>query len=207
MDLINTDEIPHFPDGIHLGYTRISEEHPEAVLNPSEREEFHSFKNDKRKAEYLSSRHLFRYVLKRAGLDADKTTIQKEEGGKPYAVYQNRRLHVSFSHSNEIVMCAVSLSLDMGVDTEPIHRKIRPELLKRILNEREFESLSGDDPLRLWTVKEAVVKCLGTGLRTNLRDITLNREEENLYSVRFNNDISFEICTFQQLNHQIAIAY
>jgi phosphopantetheinyl transferase len=56
-------------------------------------------------------------------------------------------------------------------------------------------------------LKEAAVKYLGTGLRTNLNEVIISFEKDGQISARFNNDKLIEICSFRSTDHQIALAY
>ncbi|MFP8488361.1 4'-phosphopantetheinyl transferase family protein [Gracilimonas sp. Q87] len=207
MQIIDTSHIKRFPKEVSLGYSPISEDYTTYILSDKEKSEFRNFKNPGRQAEYLTARYLFRKMLEDLGYDTDKAELHKEEGGKPYAMIKNKRLFVSFSHSQQMVFCALSESLDIGVDTEILGRSIPQRVLNRVLNETEKQTLNSLDLLQIWTLKEAAVKCLGTGLRTNLNDVSISVEKNEEISARFNNDNLIEICSFRATNHQIALAY
>jgi phosphopantetheinyl transferase len=207
MEIIDIAHITDWPEEVRLGVSEIMDGHSLDILSSEELEEFKGFKNDKRKAEYLSGRHLFRSLIK--DFEGDKLTfkLQKEPSGKPFASYNDENVHVSFSHSPRKVYCAVSKKYDIGLDVEHTERKINDAVVKRILNKEEWETVRFEDPVRLWTIKEAAVKCLGTGLRTNLEDLTIQKNKKNRFSVRFSDDKLFEICSFRVTDHQIALAY
>lgn len=207
MIIINRNTIDGWPEGVFLGISDISEKVNTDGLTNDEKNEFRGFNNLKRKAEFVSVRNLFRFVAEQMGLDSNLVQLKKEATGKPYAITQGRKIFVSFSHSKNQVFCAVSEKWNIGLDAEPVERSIGERLMKRILNEEETKLLTSEDPIKLWTMKEAVVKCLGTGLRTNLNDITIAKIKKNRFSGRFNNDICYEICSFKRSDHQIALAY
>lgn len=207
MHIIETINLENWPSDVILGISEITTNLSQDGLSAVEREEFGQFSNERRKTEFLSVRRLFRFVLERLDIDPINVQLNKQESGKPVADYRGKTIHVSFSHSNEYVFCAVSESFDIGLDAELINRNINARILNRILNDHETQKLAGEPPVKLWTIKEATVKCLGTGLRTNLKDITISKNKKNRFSARFNDDKWFEICNFQQSNHQIALAY
>lgn len=207
MQLLNTQSVSNWPEDVLLGFSEIREKLGTGILSAEEEDEYQKFGHEGRKAEFLTGRHLFRLLLKRAGLDSGNVQLCKEPDGKPYAEAGKERLFVSFSHTGSLVFCALSAKRDIGMDAEETDREVSDRLLNRILNEAEKEQLSGADPLMLWTIKEAAVKKLGTGLRTNLNELKIEQKGADKYGVRINDEINYEICNFRQLNHQIAIAY
>ena len=96
--------------------------------------------------------------------------VARTESGKPYVV--DGSLHFNLSHSGDYALIAVTADAPVGVDIERHreHRRWR-EIAKRFFAPHEASSLrTADDFYRLWVVKEAVLKALGTGLRGNLAD-------------------------------------
>lgn len=207
MKIIRINTIEGWPEGVFLGVSEISTQINTDGLTKDEIREFQGFKHAQRRAEFISVRRLFRFVAEQMGLNFSMIQLKKEASGKPYATIDGRIIFVSFSHSKNQVFCAVSERVDVGLDAEPLERLIDDRLLRRILNAEEKTNLSKEDPKKLWTMKEAVVKCLGTGLRTNLNDITISKIKKNRFSGRFNDDICYEICSFKRSDHQIALAY
>ncbi|MBO6621511.1 MAG: 4'-phosphopantetheinyl transferase superfamily protein [Balneola sp.] len=206
MELLDTSLITDFPGKVKLGFTEIKADLSVDLLSERERSEWDSFTNQQRKNEYLSARHLFKEMLKASGMSSD-FQIFKHPLGKPYAQNGNKVLFLSFSHSKNHVFCAISESVDIGLDTEWLGRKVDQRIVKRILGESEWEVFSDEDPILLWTIKEAAVKCLGTGLRTNLKELEIQKNNEVEFLVRINDEKTFQICSFRELNHQISIAY
>lgn len=77
--------------------------------------------------------------------------------------------YVSLSHCRTAVAAAVSEEGPVGIDVEN-RRKVSLSLMRRVCTPEEFDSVQrSDDPtmafLRLWTRKEAVLKCRGTGIK------------------------------------------
>lgn len=207
MEKIDTSHIECWPQGVVLGTAEIKRSEDTVVLSESELKVYNGFKNSNRKAEFLSVRYLFYSLLDEMGLPLKETKLLKHEDGKPYAKVGERSLHVSFSHSPEKVFCAISFEKNIGLDVEHLSRNISQPVLDRIRNEKEESVFEILQPVQVWTIKEAVVKCMGSGLRTNLKDLIIEETEKNRFSVRFYNESLFEICSFRQSNHQIALAY
>ena len=206
MKLLDTSSIIDFPNDVKLGYSEIKSGLPIDILSEEERKEWEGFTNQHRKNEFLSARHLFNALLKSISKDS-KFVLKKHPLGKPFASNEESELFVSFSHSKNLVFCAISNSVDIGLDTEWLDRNVDERIVKRILGESEWKVFSEENPILLWTIKEAAVKCLGTGLRTNLKELEIRKNGEIKFFVRINDEKTFQICSFQELNHQISIAY
>jgi phosphopantetheinyl transferase len=207
MKLLDRAHKKNYPSDITLGIADISDEVSEGLFSDVEKREYESFKNKGRKAEYASARRLFWFLVNKTGIEKNGLNLLKEEGGKPYALAGNNRIHVSFSHSPQKVFCALSSKSNIGLDVEHLSRTISPAVLNRIRHQQEAKIFKLLEPVQLWTIKEAVVKCMGSGLRTNLNELLIEEREKNCFSISFNNESLFEICSFKQSDHQIALAY
>ncbi len=110
------------------------------------------------------------------------------EAGAPYLAGSN--LAVSFAHSDQLAVCVVTEAGRIGVDIEPLDRRISraDDIAARCFSEDERAQLEAavdrDDAfLRIWTRKEALGKALGTGL---------NNETELLDTAAYSDDCFFE---------------
>ena len=126
---------------------------------------------------------LLKRLLAERGFDADSLPVRIDASGKP-AFTGDAAPHFSLSHSDEMVMAAISSS-PVGCDIERIPR-LQPGLAEECLSSEELASLPaarwGHRALpvtrahafcRLWTRKESYLKALGCGLSANLREITV----------------------------------
>lgn len=100
----------------------------------------------------------------------------KQSDGKP--IITNSRLVFNQSHSDESYALAFSLSVrELGVDTESIHRQANFDALARRFFHADEYTLWRDNGcdrvlwLKLWTIKEAVLKANGLGIRMNLNEL------------------------------------
>jgi 4'-phosphopantetheinyl transferase len=107
--------------------------------------------SDRRRVRWTRSRGILRALLGRY-LDCDPRTLRfvASPHGKP-ALHREEGgwktdLRFNLSHSGEILLLAVTARREVGVDIERARPRYTPELL------------------RAWTLREATVKCLGTGL-------------------------------------------
>lgn len=146
---------------------------------------------------HLRRRHIavhsaLRRILARyTGDDPQALQIAKGTYGKPY-LPRHRRLAFNLSHSGDWALLGISAGppesapVKLGIDLEYYRSSTSfAKISERHFTASERASLPPvqspkypQEFLRLWTRKEAVTKCLGTGLRTPLRDFSapLNRD-------------------------------
>ena len=162
----------------------------EALLSPAELVRLEKFRVDFKYREYIVTRGLLRQVLtKTAGLDITGVEFDYGEHGKPSLAGHAGGENISFnvSHSNGVVLVALTRGGRLGVDLE----KIRPKAEWRSLAEHYFSAaevraLDGyPDEAGLkafftcWTRKEAFVKALGGGISYGLKefDVSIDPDE------------------------------
>ena len=148
-------------------------------LSPQRREQAmkyrHEFGQRASAAAYLL---LCQGLREEYGIEEKPVFVYGEHGKPSLADYPH--IHFSLSHCREAVACLVS-DRPVGVDVETI-RPLRPSLAEYTMNTDEIGQIRvSDDPdlmfTRLWTQKEALAKCLGSGIDTHLRDLlTLHPE-------------------------------
>lgn len=104
--------------------------------------------------------------------------------GKPYAVGLD--VHFSVSHSNDMVVCGVC-SEPIGVDIEKL-RPVKAELAKRVCKDNELYNMlniKGEVDIlqffKLWTIKEAYFKMIGTGI-TDFKSLDTELIRNNVYT-------------------------
>lgn len=107
------------------------------------------------------------FQLEQEGLSFD-TTIAVGEKGKPFFPY-NQGLHFSISHTKDHIAFAID-TRPVGIDIEQ-QRPYKPALVSRFFHSDEYAFIDSLLPeqqaeafTRLWTLKEAAVKCTGTGI-------------------------------------------
>lgn len=107
------------------------------------------------------------FQLEQEGLSFD-TTIAVGEKGKPFFLY-NQGLHFSISHTKDHIAFAID-TRSVGIDIEQ-QRPYKPALVSRFFHSDEYAFIDSLLPeqqaeafTRLWTLKEAAVKCTGTGI-------------------------------------------
>ena len=98
------------------------------------------------------------------------------ENGKPF-LQNYPDLHFNMSHCKRAVAVALH-DAPVGIDVE-CRRRVSQALMERVCSagEREFVCSAADPELafiRLWTRKEALLKCTGVGIREDLRHLLID---------------------------------
>lgn len=107
------------------------------------------------------------------GSGSQPPTLTYNENGKP-ALADNSR-YFSISHTGKWVLCGVS-DQEIGLDAQT-QRRVCPRLAARSLSPDKLSWAKMDiEPnfTRLWTMKEAYLKYVGTGLSVPIRSIVVS---------------------------------
>jgi 4'-phosphopantetheinyl transferase len=164
-------------DDVHLWLVDLDVEPGELarLLSAAERERAESFRFDRHRARYIVGRGRLRQLLA-AYTGREPTRLELREGpnGKPELGKDALRFNVS--HCEGLALCAIARR-EVGVDLELVERPRRPrwpEIAARFFHPDEQRVVSGwVDFLRIWTLKEACLKALGSGLRTDPRTFSV----------------------------------
>ena len=113
-----------------------------------------------------TGRRLLRQMYRRQ-FGREIPEIVLESRGKPR--FRDGSVHFSITHTPHHAFCALS-DTPVGIDAEERSRRVNPKLAQKVLSPAEFtryEAAPDRDEalLRLWVLKEALVKCSGEGLR------------------------------------------
>lgn len=146
-------------------------------------------------------------ALKELGIDhvPNVTPVVFGAHGKP-SLAERPDVHYNISHADGIATVAVS-EFECGIDCERV-REYDPRVMKRVCSETE-QALISDAPeaerdllfFRLWTLKEAYVKALGSGLSFPLREAEFSFAGDEILT-------GLSGCAFTQyiLNGEFAVA-
>ena len=130
---------------------------------------------DKRR-QFIGSRGVLRALLGAyLGVPPSEVTLTRQAHGKP-ALPAETGLRFNLSHTEGLLLVAVSAGLEVGVDVE----RVRPvegasRLASRFFSVRERAGME-DGPvgfLRLWTCRESAVKAFGTGISAGWDDLRI----------------------------------
>ena len=118
------------------------------------------------------------YLLLKLGLReeygiTENPIFEYNEHGKP-SIVGHPEIFFNLSHCKEAVVCAIS-DKPVGVDVESI-REYKESLVRYTMNEGEIREIqSAEQPdvafIRLWTMKEATLKLLGTGISKDMKSV------------------------------------
>jgi 4'-phosphopantetheinyl transferase len=143
-----------------------------SLLSEDERAQWQTFRFDRHRREYLTTRALVRTALSHYHPIAPEAwRFQTNPYGKP-TVNPDCGLRFNLSSSPGLVVCLIAQGVEVGVDAEPIERAEKvAELAPEVLSPLELAQLQGlpgpeklDRALSLWTLKEAYTKAGGVGL-------------------------------------------
>lgn len=182
-----------------------------ALLNTAERTK--KMSSPQRQQMFLATRILLRRVLALySNLEPQELLFDQQESGKPFVT--NTNLHFNLSHSGEQALLAVSRTAELGVDLELI--RTRPNLMaisERYFHADEIAQLASltapaqtEYFFKLWTLKEAFYKGLGSGIATGL-DRTAFRVEGDKISAYCTADSGIAIADWQFYQTQLSNSY
>ncbi len=141
-----------------------------------------------KRLEYVLGQAALRCLLANAlSIPGTEVCYVRGPKGKPALALQHTRpdLHFNISHSNGIILVALSRAGAIGIDIEAINPHTSIDLVsRRAFSQCETEALQTlpqalqrQHFFQLWTCKEAVVKCSGDGIHSGM----------NQFSVLFSN--------------------
>lgn len=159
--------------------------------------------NEELNRKKIFNEHALIYSLRLSGayIPALRPDIRITEFGKPYIPDIGRCFNIS--DSGDRLLIAVS-SQEIGADIEKIQKNIDADGISgRFFLKEEADYLKSiPDPeekaaefTRIWTIKEAYLKCLGTGLSGELSSVSsLALPEEYRFQTDLNGEYYYTIC-------------
>ncbi len=221
---------PDPQDAIRLWHATSSSSHPgpverccQAWLDDSERQRADRFRLATSRNQNVVGRGMARRLLSRGQVDPRSIRFAVEPHGKPF-VSEPEDLQAPFNvaHTDGLVLCGIGSPQHrfVGVDVERRSRRTDPELAERYFAAPEVELLRrASSPearqglfLRIWTLKEAFIKAIGTGLQTPLsdfafEDIDSERPRIRMLSAKLESDLCWRFfCTEPRPGYVGAIA-
>lgn len=138
----------------------------------------------------LLGRLLLVYGMNDLDKKFDDYQLEYTDYHKPFFI--NSDLKFNISHSGNLVVCAISKELEVGIDVEFIN-DINIEIFQNQMTVGELEKINNVEDsnnafYEYWTKKEAVVKALGKGLSIPLKSFEIVEEktsvEDSFFVVR-----------------------
>ncbi len=171
---------------IDIWYTHLTRDWEQALLNQykalcseEEKVQQNRFFRKEDQQNYLVSRGLLRWALAQylENITSKDIFFYKGIYGKPFiGNFMDTALQFSLSHTKDLVVLAVILEQNIGVDIEPLERDIDIfNIAESFFSPLEYKELCSLSPeqlkpafVKIWTLKEAYLKACGTGLTTPL---------------------------------------
>lgn len=142
-----------------------------------------SFKKIQDRNRFIVARAMLNLLLSKYCQQKFKLII--DTNGKP--ILENHELEFNISHSENVVLIAVSRSSQIGIDIEKISTTLELDSYRAIFHESElkkfnqiFERKDSTEFFKIWTHKEAISKALGIGLSLNFNELALCNRETSL---------------------------
>lgn len=149
-----------------------ADDEAEALLSDDEKARHRAFASPDLQRRFLAAHSGMRLLLARhLDLDPRSLTFVTNEFGKPRLAHA-KPTHFNLSHSGDRAALAICDAAEVGIDLEPIRSIDHVDLATRFFHSNEVAAIVGlsDAAKRsraffvTWTLKEAVVKALGSGL-------------------------------------------
>jgi len=169
-----------------------------AILSPDERERADRYACTRSRSRFVVGRGLLRKILARyQGTTPCQIRFRVCPAGKPTLDEPEPALHFNVTHSQDLVLIAITQRGEVGIDVE----LVRPfandlNLAERYFSPRECRMLRLLSPERrteaffhAWTRKEACLKALGVGLSYGLDRVEVTiRPEDPVKLLRLNGE-------------------
>ncbi|MDP2904103.1 MAG: 4'-phosphopantetheinyl transferase superfamily protein [Methylovulum sp.] len=166
------------------------------LLNEEEKKRWQRFHFARHRHQYLVTRALIRSTLSRyVDIDPADWRFSFNNHGKPeiLSALADKPIRFNLSHTNGLVMCAIVLENDIGVDIEDMQRKPATlDIAGHFFSRQEAEDLhnlpeSGQSRrfFEYWTLKEAYIKARGMGLALPLKQFGFMISENQPVQISF----------------------
>lgn len=162
-----------------------------ALLSPDELKRAERLISPLHKERFIIARGLLRKTL---GLylnqQGEAITFSYGAHGKPFL--HGTPLKFNLSHSDDMVVLALTIEKEIGIDIEKIDSHFKNDVAKRLFSPEEYQQLldlSERERIpafyRIWARKEAIIKVLGLGLYAPLKDFTVSSKNQ-IEEISFN---------------------
>lgn len=173
--------------------SRSHDEDARRVLSDEEIAQFSRFRNARQRVQRIHARAALRHILS-SYLDTPPARIVIHTGiyGKPSVA----GVEFNCSHAPSLTLVAVAAQ-PVGVDVEPVgHCADIDAIRHRFINEAEPGEVAAMSPrhasielLRLWVIKEACLKAIGTGLTADPRELCVRPSSSAVFDVSRGADV------------------
>ena len=142
-------------------------------ISEQRREQALKFKHEQGQRLCVLAYLLLKQALSETYGITDNPIFEYNEHGKP-SIVDHPEICFNLSHCKEAVVCVIS-DQPIGVDVESI-REFKESLVNYTMNDDEIAQInSAEHPaaafIRLWTMKEATMKLIGTGISNDMKTV------------------------------------
>ena len=142
-------------------------------ISVQRREQALKFRHEQGQRLCVLAYQLLKQGLREAYGITENPIFEYNEHGKP-SIVGHPEIFFNLSHCKEAVVCVVS-DQPVGVDVESFH-EYHESLVRYTMNDTEIQKIeSSEDPaiafIRLWTMKEATLKLIGTGISNDIKTV------------------------------------
>ena len=143
------------------------------LLSEQRREQVARYKLEGPRRQAVAAYLLLRKALREMYGIHDAPVFEYDANGKP-SILGHPEIFFNLSHCRKAVACVVADS-PVGIDVEETCR-FSDSIARYTLDDEEYESVvQADNPsqafIRLWTMKEALLKYTGEGLRRDIKTV------------------------------------
>jgi len=168
-----------------------------ALLTTEEREKHGRFHFARDRRRHLMTRGLIRSLLSRyvPQVAPADWRFENNEYGRPRianALPQAQRIRFNISHSASLVVAALAVEREVGVDVEHMARNAPLEVAGHFFSAKEAQALqqlpAAQQPSRfwdLWTLKESYIKARGMGLSIPLDRFSFDLDGSGSQAIGF----------------------
>lgn len=150
-----------------------------ARLSPLEKARAQRLKIPEKRQEFMLARLRVRQLVSECCFLPDRTEIGFNAAGKP-ELRGATDAQISWSRSGPWLALIISAAAPVGIDIERVGALNMAPMIDMICSPSEaaqLDILQGSQKqecfFRLWTLKEAILKSVGTGFQANAKDISL----------------------------------
>lgn len=143
------------------------------LLSEQRREQVARYKLEGPRRQAVAAYLLLRKALREMYGIHDAPVFEYDANGKP-SILGHPEIFFNLSHCRKAVACVVA-DFPVGIDVEETCR-FSDSIARYTLDDEEYESVvKADNPsqafIRLWTMKEALLKYTGEGLRRDIKTV------------------------------------
>ncbi|MBR0166725.1 MAG: 4'-phosphopantetheinyl transferase superfamily protein [Prevotella sp.] len=142
-------------------------------ISEQRREQALKFRHEQGRRLCVLAYQLLKQGLREAYGITENPVFEYNEHGKP-SIVSHPEIFFNLSHCKEAVVCVIH-DQPVGIDVESI-REYKEGLVRYTMNEEEIRQIESAERrekafIRLWTMKEATMKLIGTGISNDMKTV------------------------------------